>query len=57
MENKERVLGYCASKELTNEELTEVSGGSAKMTTRTTQRATGSYPGNVDGVVDQVVDW
>lgn len=57
MENKERVLGYCTSKELTNEELTEISGGSVKMTTRTTQRVTGSYPGSLDYVVDQAVDW
>lgn len=57
MEKKERVLGYNASKELTNDELTEVSGGSAKMTTKTTQRVTGSYPGNVDYAVDQTVDW
>ncbi|MCC5792141.1 MAG: hypothetical protein JJT82_05970 [Legionellaceae bacterium] len=57
MENKDRVLGYYTSKELTNEELVAVSGGSAKLTSRTTHQGTGGYPGNLDYIVDETLDW
>lgn len=57
MEKKERVLAYYTSKELTNDELKEVSGGTSRMTTYSTQRLSGSYPGQLDAVIDQTLDW
>ena len=56
METKHRVLGYYTSKEITNEELMEVSGGSSKLTCHFTQKLTGSYPGNTDVETDQEWD-
>lgn len=56
MNTKSRVLGYYTSKILTNEELTEISGGAAYLTVQTTQQATGQYPGKVDFEYDQIWD-
>lgn len=56
MENKTRVLGYYTSKDITNEELQNVTGGSAKLTCNLTQQITGSFPGNTDAVADQEWD-
>lgn len=56
MENKTRVLGYYTSKDITNEELLNVTGGSVKWTCHNTQQITGSYPGNTDVVADQEWD-
>lgn len=58
MENKkERVLAYRLAKEISNEELEQVSGGIGfKMTTSATFRPTGST-GQMDAFVDISVDW
>lgn len=56
MENKARVLGYYTSKVITNEELKNVTGGSAKWTCQNTQQVTGIYPGRTDVDVDQEWD-
>lgn len=53
----ERVLAYTLAKELGNDELSEVSGGSSKMTTRQTVRATGGSGQGVDVFYDVTVDW
>lgn len=56
MNNKHgRVLAYSLAKEISNEELNEVSGGSF-MTSSTTFGPTGST-GQVDGYVDIRIDW
>lgn len=56
MKEKNRVLGYYTAKEITNEELKEISGGSVKWTCHNTQQITGSYPGRTDAIADQEWD-
>ncbi|WP_165475112.1 bacteriocin [Legionella yabuuchiae] len=56
MEKKTRVLGYYTSKELSNEDLMKISGGSVNLTCQHTQRGTGSFPGNLDAEADQIWD-
>lgn len=56
MDNQNRVLAYTKALNLTNDELANISGGSAKLTTQQTQKITGSYPGTTDVELDQVWD-
>jgi len=56
MQVQPRVLGYLTSKELTNHDLAQVSGGEAKLSVQTSQRATGQPPGPVDVEFDQIWD-
>ena len=56
METIARVLGYYTSKELSNDDLMNISGGSVKLTCQHTQRVTGFYPGNTDVEADQIWD-
>ena len=56
MENNERVLGYSKARELTHEDLSEISGGRGQMCSRPSMHITG-YTGAMDGSVDWTLDW
>jgi len=57
MENKERVLAYEKAEVLSDEELTQISGGEAKMSSKITNKASGHYPGDGDWHTDVKFDW
>ena len=53
----DRVFAYTLAKEIALDELDEISGGTAQMTTKQTVRATGFNAQGADGVYDVTVDW
>ena len=59
MENQERVLAYKLAKELSLQDIQEVSGGANgfAMSQRTTAAPSGGSPSNIDVTVDVVVDF
>lgn len=54
---KDRIFAYNLAKEISNEELTHVSGGAFGMTTKECARASGGSGQGVDFVLDVVLDW
>ena len=58
MENaKERVLAYSKAKEISDEEMAEVSGGFGRMTTHMTSGFSGASGQGGEAHMDVSVDW
>lgn len=53
---KERSLAYSLAKEISHEELSQVSGGSTQFTSGSTLKPS-AFPGHWDTMVDITADW